>query len=104
MGSQEEKNKAVLRKLINEAFNGRNLHLLEELLHPEFVNHQEVFPLKAKKGPEVFRELYTGFFNVFSDVRADYTHIIAENDYVMARDFITGTNDGEFMGNLPTAK
>lgn len=104
MKSQAEKNKAVLKRLIDEAFNGRDLSVLEEVLHPDFVNHQEVFPLKAKKGPEVFRELYQGFFNIFSDVKADYTHIIAEDDYVVARDFISGTNDGEVMGNSATGK
>lgn len=98
------KNKQVLMRLIDEAFNNRNLDILEEVLHPDFVNHQEVFPLEAKKGPEVFRELYSAFFNIFSDVKADYTHVIAEDDYVMARDFISGTNDGKINGNPPTGK
>jgi len=104
MKNQVEKNKAVLKRLIDDAFNGRDLSILEEVLHPDFVNHQEVFPLKAKMGPEVFRELYQGFFSIFSDVNADYTHIIAEDDYVVARDFISGTNDGEVMGNPATGK
>lgn len=99
-----ENNKQVLKRLIDEAFNNRNLDILEEVLHPDFVNHQEVFPLKAKKGPEVFRELYSTFFQIFSDVKADYTHILSEDDYVMARDFITGTNDGEINGNSATHK
>ncbi|WP_299519239.1 ester cyclase [Winogradskyella sp.] len=101
---QSNKNKEILKRLIDEAFNNRNLDILEEVLHPEFTNHQEVFPLKAKKGPEVFRELYSAFFHIFSDVKADYTHIISEGDYVMARDFITGTNDGEINGNPATGK
>ncbi|MEO1097922.1 MAG: ester cyclase [Bacteroidota bacterium] len=104
MKTKEQTNKEVLRRLIDDAFNGRDLSLLDELLHEDFVNHQEIFPLKAKKGPKVFHELYSGFFSIYSDVKADYTHIIAEDDYVMARDFITGTNDGELMGNPPTGK
>ncbi|MBW1296025.1 ester cyclase [Aquimarina litoralis] len=99
---QNNANKQILKKLIEEAFNNRNLDILEDVLHPDFINHQEVFPLKAKKGPEVFRELYSVFFHIFSDVKADYTHIISEGEYVMARDFITGTNDGEINGNPAT--
>lgn len=40
-----EENKVLLPRLINEAFNGHNLWLLEEVLHPHFVNHQEVSAL-----------------------------------------------------------
>ncbi|MBP2831019.1 ester cyclase [Aquimarina sp. U1-2] len=104
MENQTTANKAILKKLIDEAFNSRNLDVLEEVLHPDFINHQEVFPLEAKKGPAVFRELYSVFFSIFSDVKADYTHVIAEDDYVMARDFISGTNDGEIMGKPATGK
>ena len=104
METQVEKNKQILKRLIDEAFNSRKLDVLEEILHPDFVNHQEIFPLKAKKGPAVFHELYSAFFDFFSDVKADYTHVISEGDYIVARDFITGTNDGEMMGNPPTGK
>ncbi|WP_299532507.1 ester cyclase [Ulvibacterium sp.] len=104
MATAIKNNKEVLKRLIDEAFNNRNLDVLDEVLHPDFVNHQEVFPLKAKKGPEVFRGLYSIFFQIFSDVKADYTHIISEDDYIMARDFITGTNDGEINGNPATHK
>jgi len=97
-------NKKVLTRLIDEAFNNRNLDILPEVLHPDFVNHQEVFPLEAKKGPAVFNELYSAFFNIFSDVKADYTHIISEGDFIVARDFISGTNDGELMGKPATGK
>lgn len=90
-----------MRKLIEDAFNGRALSLLEEVLHPEFINHQEVFPLTAQKGPAVFRELYSKFFAAFPDIRADYHNIIAESDMVMARDTITGANDGPLPIGAP---
>ncbi len=104
MKNTVENNKQILKRLIDEAFNNRNLDILEEVLHPDFVNHQEVFPLEAKKGPDVFRELYGKFFDIFPNVKADYHHMIAEGDYVMARDTISGTNDGKIMGNPPTGK
>ncbi len=104
METTVENNKEILKRLIDEAFNNRNLAILPEVLHPDFVNHQEVFPLEAKKGPEVFNELYSAFFNIFSDVKADYTHIISEGDFIVARDFISGTNDGKLMGKPATGK
>ncbi|MBV6647863.1 MAG: hypothetical protein KI790_20555 [Cyclobacteriaceae bacterium] len=47
MKTIEQTNKVVLRRLIDDAFNGRDLSLLDELLHKDFVNHQEIFLLKA---------------------------------------------------------
>lgn len=99
-----EQNKAIVRGLIDICFNGRDLSRLAEFLHPEFVNHQEIFPLKSKKGSSVFEELYSTFFKIFSDVRADYHNLISEGDLVMAYDNIIGTNDGEIMGKPPTGK
>lgn len=96
-----EDNKAILRRLIDDAFNGRDLDVLDEVLHPEFVNHQEVFPLEAKTGPDVFRELYGKFFKAFPDIRAAYHNIIAEGDLVMAQDTITGTNTGSLPIGAP---
>ncbi len=102
--AQIAQSKEVLKRLIDEAFNNRNLDILGEVLHPDFVNHQEVFPLKAKKGPEVFQELYSAFFHIFPDVKAEYTHVIAEGEFVMARDFISGTNTGDINGKPATGK
>ena len=100
-----DENKTVLRRLIDNAFNDRQLDILEDILHAEFVNHQEIFPLSAKKGPDVFRELYNKFFAAYPDIKATYHHIIAEGDFVMAYDTITGTNTGQLpTGAPPTLK
>lgn len=99
-----EDNKAIVRNLIDVCFNGRDLFRLGEFLHPEFVNHQEIFPLKNKQGPGVFEELYSNFFTIFPDVRADYHRLVADDDYVVAYDNIIGTNTGPINGNQPTGR
>ncbi len=101
MTTLAEENKALLRRLIDGAFNNRELSILPDVLHPDFVNHQEVFPLEAKRGPAVFEELYSKFFEAFPDIRADYHNIIAEGDLVMARDTISGTNEGALPIGAP---
>jgi len=62
--SQEEKNKAVVRRLIEDCFNGRDLSLLPELMHPEFVNHQDLAPVECKKGPGYSRNYTQGCMRV----------------------------------------
>lgn len=37
-----EQNKAIIRKLVEEVYNGDDLDVLEELLTPDFVNHSAV--------------------------------------------------------------
>ncbi len=62
--AQAALNRRVHDRLIEEVFNGRNLDVLDEILHPDFVNHHELFPTKARKGPGVYRELDADFFSL----------------------------------------
>ena len=50
-------NRRVHDPLIEGVFNGRNLDVLDEIPHPGFVNHHELFRTKARNGPGI----WTGF-------------------------------------------
>ena len=39
--------KAIARRLLEEAFNGGNLDVVDELVSPEFVNHDAALPEPA---------------------------------------------------------
>ena len=100
--SDMERNKAIVKRLIDEAFNSRNLDILPELLSGDFVNHQEVFPLKHEMGPEVFRELYGMMFRAFPDIKIHNHKILADGDMVMIYDTLTGTNTGPLPDGTPS--
>ncbi len=94
------KNKSVLRRLIDETFNKRNLEILPELLHKDFVNHNDLLPTDSKKGPAVFEELYTKIWKSFPDIKI-YNHlIIAKYDMVVSHDTLSVAN----IGPLPDGK
>jgi predicted ester cyclase len=101
--SQEEANKVVVRRLIDEAFNNRNLAILPELLHEDLVNHQNLLPVENKKGPGVFEELYVEMFRTYPDIRIENHMMIADGDIVVIYDTLTGTNTGPMPDGLPAS-
>ena len=104
-GDMEEENKAIVKRLIEEAFNGRNLALLPELLHDDFVNHQDLLPVNTKKGPGVFVELYTRMFECFPDIQIENHMLLADGDKVIMFDTLRGTNTGPMPdGSPPSGK
>jgi len=101
--SQEEANKAVVRRLIDEAFNSRNLAILPDLLHEEFVNHHDLMPVENKKGPGVFEEMYVKMFRAYPDIRIENHMMIADSDIVVIYDTIRGTNTGPMPDGRPAS-
>ena len=52
--SAQEENKAVVRRMLDEIFNKGNLDLKEELLAPDFVEHDPSLP-EDLHGLEAFK-------------------------------------------------
>lgn len=93
-----EKNKEVVRNLYEEALNKRNLHLLKDLVSPEYTAIQGV------KGPAGFETTVTGILKGFTDAHWDVQEYIAEGDKVMVRWKFQGTHTGQFATYAPTGK
>jgi len=96
-----EENKAIVRRCYEE-LNKKNLGIGDELFAANYVNHQpgggEVH------GPEELKQLLTGFFTAFPDLRFTVEDLVAEGDKVVARWTSQGTHKGEFMGIAATGK
>jgi len=98
-----EQNKAVLSRFIKEVFNRGNIRLVDELLAPDFVEHEEL-PPGIPPGREAVKQLSTMFRSAFPDLKVTIDDMIAEGDKVVARQTWSGTQKGEFMGVPPTGK
>ena len=98
-----EQNKALVRQLVEEAINQGNMRVIDELLIPDFVEHEELPPgiPPGREGPKV---LFTMLRSGFPDIKATIEHLIAEGDQVVLHMTWTGTHKGEFMGIPPTGK
>ena len=86
----------VVRRFVDEVINSGKLDVIDELLAPDFVEHQE-FP-----GLEPTREGVKKFFamwrEAFPDTRCTIQLLVTEGDTVAFYGTWTGTHQGEFMG------
>ncbi len=98
-----EQNKALVRQLVEEAINKGNISAIDELLIPDFVEHEEL-PPGIPPGREAPKVLFTMLRSAFPDLKATIEHLIAEGDEVVLHMTWTGTHEGEFMGIPPTGK
>ncbi len=101
--SQEEENKAVVRRLIEEFINAGNLGAAEELYAPDYA------PLDASvsggaRGPEVAKRLMATYRAAYPDFSMTVEDELAEGDRVATRYVARGTHEGEIAGVAPTGK
>ncbi|KRT73352.1 MAG: hypothetical protein XU12_C0010G0090 [Deltaproteobacteria bacterium CSP1-8] len=99
----KEQNKALLSRIIKEVFNQGKISLIDDLLAPGFVEHEEL-PPGIPPGREAVKQHCTLFRSAFPDLKVTIDDTIAEGDKVAVRCTWSGTHEGEFMGIPPTGK
>jgi len=97
-----EQNKRLVRRALNEVFAGGNLGVVDEIFHPDFVNH-EAGP-RTPAGPEGLKVTVRWLRDSFSDLHYDIQDEIVEGDKVVVRVVSSGRQTGEFIGFKPTGK
>ena len=95
--------KAIARRFLEEAFNSGNLAVVDELVAPEFVNHDAALP-EPGVGIEAAKASITGYREAFPDLRLMIEQQLAEGEYVTTRWSARGTHQGNLMGMAPTGK
>src|SRR5689334_5559451 len=93
----------VVRRLIDEGFNAGDLELVEEIVSPDFVEHQNFGPGHAA-GAEGVKAVISSLRRAFSDFHLQIDELAVQGATVWLRMTGTGTNDGSFMGNPPTGR
>jgi predicted ester cyclase len=95
-----ERNKAVIRRFVEEVQNNNDWDAYDELNDPEFVN------LSAPPGVPPDREggkmFLQSFANGFPDARFTIDDMVAEGDRVVTKKTVSATHTGEFAGIPPT--
>jgi steroid delta-isomerase-like uncharacterized protein len=97
-----EANKAVVRRMIDNIWNERDLGAIDRFFSPEFVNHHPVQGLAPDRAglQQSTRMLLDGF----PDLYVVIDDLIAERDQVVARMTMSGTHHGTLAGIPPTGK
>jgi steroid delta-isomerase-like uncharacterized protein len=96
MGSEETE--AVARRVVDELLNGQDLEILDEVVHPDYVDGYGGF------GREDYRGLVQAMWAAFPDLHIEIDQAVAQGDVVALRMTLTGTHEGEFLGIAPTGR
>jgi predicted ester cyclase len=94
-----EQNKQVVRRVLDELFDKGDLDAADELIHPDFVNHEA--PPNNPQGPEGLKETISWLRGLWGPMRAEIEDEISEGDKVVARVTMHGHHVGEFLGKQP---
>ena len=98
-----EENKALHRKFFDEVMIKKNLAMIDELMAPDYIEHDEM-PPGTPSGAEGLKQMMGMFFSAFPDMHSTVDDVIAEGDKVVGRHTVTGTHSGDFMGIPATGK
>jgi ketosteroid isomerase-like protein len=85
-----EANKAAVRRLVAEVFNGGRLEVIDQLYAPELAD-----PAKGWIAP---------FRASFPDVHIEIVELLAEGDKVVARFTCSATHQSDWLGHAPTGR
>ena len=97
-----EENKAIVRRYLEEAWNKKNVGIIDELMAPNYARY-----LPGQHKPldrEGQKQRIAGFHAAMPDLAYFIEDLFAEGDRVVFRIMIRGTHQGAFMGAAPTGK
>jgi ketosteroid isomerase-like protein len=95
---ETERNKAVIRRFVDEVQNGKDYAAYDELNDPDFVNLSSPPGIPAdREGGKIFLR---GFLSAFPDSHFTIDEMIAEADAVVTKKTFTGTHTADF-GDIP---
>ncbi len=94
-------NKAIVRRLIEAAWNQGNLAVIDELIAPDYVLHIDA---PGPGGREGYKQDVAMHRSAFPDLQFTIDDLVAEGDKVVLRATLRGTHQGEYIGIPPTDK
>ena len=98
-----EQNKAAVRRIYEELWDGRKLEVADEVIAEGGVNYDTGL-VPGPFGPEEMKRTVRMVTAAFPDNRHEVEDVFAEGDRVMVRATLTGTHEGPFIGIPPTGR
>ncbi len=98
-----ENNKALVRRVYEEVINEGNMALLDELVSPDYVEHDPNWP-QPVHGPEGLKQYFLAFRTAFPDLHLTIEDMVGEGDKIAVRHTAHGTHEGNMMGIPATGK
>ena len=97
-----EDKRNVLRRVSGEIFGQGKVEVVDELLAPEFVDHDPLPGISPKR--DGIKDLVHLFQTSFPGITVEVRHIVVEGDKGVDHTRFSGTHAGDFMGIPATGK
>ena len=103
--AQEVTNKATFRRFVEAVNTGDTEFIsktIDEVVEPDVRIHTPL-PIQAT-GAQAAKQVWAILLRAFPNIHVTVEDLIAEGDKVVARNSVTGTHQGEYMGRPPTGR
>jgi predicted ester cyclase len=98
-----EHSKRLVRGALEEIYGNANLEVANDLIHPDFADHEPAHP-DQPTGPESVKQTVRRLHDAFGDLRFEVQDEIAEGDKVVQLVIMSGRHTGSLMGREPTGR
>ena len=98
-----EHNRNAIQRYFDLLFNQGRTDLIDELLHPDYINHSPGSP-DLPRGRDGVRIVVEALRVGFPDLHYTIEELVVADDAVAARTTLRGTHLGEFFGMKPTGR
>ncbi len=95
---QEDANKTVVRRLVDEVKNRNNPAAAEELFSPDYVHHFNFPGVELPPGLAGSATIGGIFGTAFPEIEVTLEILIADGEFVLERSSVVALHAGEFLG------
>ena len=95
-------NKTIVRRFLEDGFNAGNFAVFDEMLAPDFVNHDPANPTVRDR--DGLKQYWAALRAGFPDQHTVAEELLADGDKVVKRATFRGTHSGTFNGLPPTGQ
>ena len=101
----EAENRRLFQRYFDDAANGGNLDLLEEIFATDYLHHDPANPdPRPVVGPQGVRDHLVSLMGAFPDLKFEVDDMVAQGDEIVVRWTARGTNTGDYFGMPATGK
>jgi len=94
-------NRETISRFVNEVINKKNLTVIDEIIHPNYVYRT---PDQELHGRQALGQLFTDYQTALPDLHVNIDDLVCTNDRAVLLFTLTGTHEKDFMGIPVTCK
>lgn len=98
-----DEQEAIVRRSIDEVWNGGRLEVVDEILADDYVRHESTLP-RVVRGRDELKATVRLYRDAFPDLNVVIEDMVSTGDLVTTRWRASGTHRGELTGLSPTGR